>query len=196
MAHFPAFRPLLDDMQRTGSDREHFTVVYAAVMFDVIISTDITPNEILIGGQGINWACIMGISETLEIFMQDKDFYALRDLLNLQGNGIEKFGSNIFLRYISEHAPNHCARNPVQPQIMQRYFNDRANKINPTGRTVFYRWRDQSKQGKNAHNFAKTEFYFGKRVSDYCRNHNISSQWLTPEQAVALHIQTVRYPWS
>ena len=62
MAHFPAFRPLLDDMQRTGSDREHFTVVYAAVMFDVIISTDITPNEILIGGRGINWACIMHFS--------------------------------------------------------------------------------------------------------------------------------------
>ena len=42
MAHFPAFRSLLNDMQRTGSDREHFTTIYAAVTFDVIISTDIS----------------------------------------------------------------------------------------------------------------------------------------------------------
>ena len=196
MAHFPAFRPLLNDMQRTGSDREHFTAIYASVMFDVIISTDITPNEILIGGRGINWACTMEISETLEISMQDKDFYALRDLLDLKGNGIERFGSFIFLYFISEHAPTHCSPFPVQPQIMQRYYSNRATEIDPADRTVFYRWKDQSKEGKQAHNFSKTEFYFGKRVADYCRKHNISSQWLTPEQAVTLHIQTVRYPWS
>lgn len=104
MAHFPAFRPLLNDMQRTGADREHFTTVYASVTFDVIISTDITPNELLIGGRGINWACTMEISETLEISMQDKDFYALRDLLDLKGNGIKKFGSYIFCT-ISPNTP-------------------------------------------------------------------------------------------
>ena len=51
MAHFPAFRPLINDMIDKNSDREHFAVVYARVTFDVIISLDIHPYEILIGGQ-------------------------------------------------------------------------------------------------------------------------------------------------
>ena len=38
MAHFPAFRPLINDMIDKNSDREHFAVVYARVTFDVIIS--------------------------------------------------------------------------------------------------------------------------------------------------------------
>ena len=59
MAHFPAFRQLIDDMLKKNSDREHFRVVYAEIRFDVIISLDVHPYEILIGGQGINWACTM-----------------------------------------------------------------------------------------------------------------------------------------
>lgn len=49
MAHFPAFRQLIDDMLKKNSDREHFRVVYAEIRFDVIISLDVHPYEILIG---------------------------------------------------------------------------------------------------------------------------------------------------
>lgn len=196
MSHFPGFSPLLEDMNRTGSDREHFTVVYASVTFDVIISIDIIPHEILIGGRGINWACIMEITENLEINMPDADFYSLRNKLPLKHNGIDKFGSYIFIRFISERAPEHCANIPVQPAIMQRYYNNRIINIDPSDRTVFYRWVDQSKKGHEAHNFQKTEQYFGKRVADYCRRHNITSQWVTPQQAQSMHIQSVKYPWS
>lgn len=195
MAHFPAFRSLIDDMLKTNSDREHFCVVYARVRFDVIISLDIRPYEILIGGQGINWACIMEISDDMEIFMPDNDFYALRDCLELHANGIEKFGSYIFLKFISEHAPAFCSGKPVQPNVMQRWYPHRVNAVDPENRTVFYRWVEQDTRGNKAHNFEKTEAYFGKNVADYCRKHNISSQWLTPEQAEGMHIQAVRYPW-
>lgn len=176
-------------------DREHFSVDYARVTFDVIISLDVSPSEILIGGQGINWACIMEISDDLEIFMPDKDFYALRNTLDLHANGIEKFGSYIFLKFISEHAPKKCSGKPVQPAVMQRWYQSRVNHIDPENRTIFYRWVDQNKSGKQAHNFEKTEAYFGKNVADYCRRHNITSQWLTPEQAQGMNIQTVKFPW-
>lgn len=195
MAHFPAFRPLINDMLDKNSDREHFTIRYATITFDVIISLDVYPSEILIGGQGINWACIMEISDDLEIIMPDHDFYLLRDALNLQANGIERFGSYIFLKFISEHAPKHCSEIPVQPIIMQRWYPNRMKTVDPEERTIFYRWVDQNKSGKQAHNFEKTEAYFGKNVADYCRSHNITSQWLTPEQAEGMHIQTVKYPW-
>ena len=195
MAHFPAFRPLINDMIDKNSDREHFAVVYARVTFDVIISLDIHPYEILIGGQGINWACIMEISDDLEIVMPDKDFYALRNSLELHSNGIEKFGSYIFLKFISEHAPKFCSGRPVQPKVMQRWYPNKIKAIDPKRRTIFFRWVDQNVRGNKAHNFEKTETYFGKNVADYCRKHNITSQWLTPEHAQGMHIQAVRYPW-
>lgn len=196
MAHFPAFKPLINDMITKSSDREHFRAHYARVTFDIIISLDITPHEILIGGRGINWACIMQISDDFEIVMLDSDFYALRDSLNLQANGIEKFGSYIFIKAISEQAPEYCSEYPVQPTIMQRWYPNRTTDIDPENRTVFYRWVDQNKHGNEAHNFDKTERYFGKHVAKYCQEHNISSQWLTPEQAEKMHIQMATYPWS
>lgn len=196
MAHFPAFRSLINDMEDKKLDREHFQVTYARVIFDVIISLDVQPHEILIGGRGINWACILEISDELEVIMPDRDFYALRNVLELQKNGIERFGSYIFLRYISEHAPRFCSGMPVQPAVMQRWYPNRVNDIDPGQRTVFYRWVDQNKSGNRAHNFDKTEAYFGRRIADYCRRHNITSQWITPEQARTMNIQSVRYPWN
>ena len=195
MAHFPAFRSLIKDLIDKNSDREPFTVVYARVTFDVIISLDIHPYEILIGGQGINWACIMKISDDLEIVMPDEDFYTLRNSLELHTNGIEKFGSYIFLKFISEHAPKFCTGRPVQPNVMQRWYPNRIMAVDPEQRTVFFRWVDQNVRGNRAHNFEKTETYFGRTVADYCRRHNITSQWLTPAQAEGMHIQAVRYPW-
>lgn len=195
MAHFPAFRPLVNDMIDKNSDREHFCVRYATITFDVIISLDVVPAEILIGGQGINWACIMEISEDFEIIMPDADFFALRDKLDLKASGIEKFGSYIFLKFISEHSPKYCSGIPVQPHIMQRWYPNRVNANDPEEQTVFYRWIDQNKCGHQAHNFDKTEAYFGKNVADYCRKHNITSQWLTPQQAERMNIRTVKYPW-
>lgn len=195
MAHFPAFRPLIDDMNCKNVDREHFHTQYAGVRFDVIISLDVHPYEMLIGGQGINWACILKISDDLEIIMPDDSFFDLRRKLDLNGKGIDKFGSYIFLKYISEHAPKHCSGLPVQPSVMQHWYPNRTRMIDEEDRTVFYRWVDQNKKGNEAHNFDKTQRYFGKNVADYCRTNNISSQWLTPEQAEKMHIQIVRYPW-
>lgn len=198
MAHFPAFKPLINDMIDNNIDREHFIAVYARVTFDVIITLDAVPHEILIGGRGINWACVMTISDDLEIIMPDNDFYSLRNSLELHANGIEKFGSYIFLKAISEQAPHISARVLVQPAVMQRWYPDRIRNADPEERTVFYRWVEQDQCGRQAHNFNKTEVYFGRNVADYCRRHNITSQWLTPEKAERMHIrvQAVNYPWA
>jgi hypothetical protein len=197
MAHFPGFKKFITIMIANNSDREHFTVRYAQTTFDIIISLDTHPYQLLIGAKGYNnWASVMDISDDFEISMPDSDFYRLRSFLNLQSNGDKKFGSYIFLKYISDHVPSKCSKNPVQPYIMQKWYPEETDKIDPQRRTVFYRWVDQTKNDRQAHNFKKTEFYFGKKVADYCRAHNITSQWLTPEQATRLHIQTVKYPWT
>ena len=83
------------------------------------------------------YSTLLEISDDLEIIMPDRDFYALRNALELQKNGIDKFGSYIFLRYISEHAPRFCSGIPVQPAVMQRWYPNRVNDVDPEQRTVF-----------------------------------------------------------
>lgn len=53
----------------------------------------------------------------------------------------------------------------------------------------------QDQAGREAHIFDKTEKYFGKKVAYYCRTHNITSQWITPEQSKIKGIKTVKFPW-
>ena len=198
MAHLPALKAFVEKMNVANSDREHFQAVYAKVTFDIIISLDIYPNEILIGGQGINWACILEISDSFEVNMPDKSFFELRDKLDLEKGGKEGFNSYSFLRDIMKQAPSSCSNKPIPPVVMQRWYPDRFKTNDPEEKTVFYRWSDQTPRNQRAHNFDKTEKYFGKIVANYCRTHNTSSQWLTPEQAEEMHINIVdlKYPWT
>ncbi len=196
MAHFPEFKNFIKIMIDSNSDREHFCVTYAKIQFDIIISIDVSPFELLIGAKGTKWASVMDITSDYEISMPDKDFYALKCILDLKSNGIEKFGSYIFLKYIANHIPDCCSDEPIQPHIMQCWYPQKINIVDPEQRTIFYRWVDQTIRGNHAHNFEKTEVYFGKHVADYCRKHNITSQWVTPKQAEKMHIQVVKYPWT
>ena len=55
----------------------------------------------------------------------------------------------------------------------------------------FKGWNNRVLDKKTARNFDKTEKLLGKRVADYCREHNISSMWSdkTSEK------KKVTYPW-
>lgn len=198
MAHFPSIIPWIRDMERNSADRDHFYTIYATIRFDILICLDTKPYEILIGASGLNWACTLIISEDFEMQMNDDDFYDLRNLLNpyLRHEGNQKFGSYLFLRFICQHAPTKYTKKMVSPSAVRTCSPKRANDINERDRTVFYRWMPQSDTGRNAKNFEKTEYYFGKRVADYCREHNISSQWITEEQAINMNIRTIlKTPW-
>lgn len=195
MYHFPQLRLLIFDMKKKHNDREHYTAKAQDTIFDIIICLDRIPHEVLIGGQGINWACSMELSDEFEMSMDDDDFYELRKKLNIKKGGAIKFGSYIFMKTIFDQSPKQCSGKPVQPNVMKRWYRNRCKVNNPEEQTVFYRWVDQTKSGHKAHNFDKTELYFGRRVADYCRRNNISSQWITEEQAEKMHIGTVKYPW-
>ena len=83
--------------------------------------------------------------------------------------------SATFLRLLSEHAPLHSNKLGVDYRELRDYLPyrhvDDADKIYSCG------WNDHIRDGRQAHNFDKTEFYFGKKVADYCRVNNISSLW-------------------
>ena len=197
MAHFPKLRNYVQSMYDIGMDRDHLEVKYANLIFDIIISLDVTPKELLIGAQGTNWASVMTISDDFELAMPNADFYRLKDLITLQHQGTEKFGSYIFLKYIFDHIPQKCTKKMINPNVMRRYYPNHFKNIPDAERTVFYRWVDQTSSGRHAHNFDKTQLYFGNKTADYCRNHNITSQWITPEQAEEMNIQhtIIPFPW-
>ena len=154
--------------------------------------------EMLIGARGLNWACTLTISQNFEMQMDDYDFYSLKDKISpyLKHNGNQKFGSYIFLKYLCEHSPNKYRKKIINPSIVRLCAPHKATNINEPDRTVFYRWMPQSDTGRTARNYEKTEFYFGKNVADYCREHNISSQWITEEQAKNMNIKiNLKNPW-
>ena len=122
MAHFPALRPLLNDMRERPSDREHFEVRYANVLFDLVISINNNNTEILIGGQGTNWSSVMQIRGDIEFSMPNEDYFALLRILDLHHGGDEPFNSYLFLRYIATHAPRECSGHMVNPVVIHRYL--------------------------------------------------------------------------
>ena len=85
MAHFPKLRNYVQSMYDIGMDRDHLEVKYANLIFDIIISLDVTPKELLIGAQGTNWASVMTISDDFELAMPNADFYRL---LSRYGTGV------------------------------------------------------------------------------------------------------------
>lgn len=195
MAHFPTLRPLCTDMQRKQGDRDHFRATYGKAVFDVVVCLDSEPWEMLIGTEynQTKWATILSISSEYENSMPNADFYALRDLIGMECEKYsEAFGSYNFLRRITSQAPTQYSGKLVSPHSMDCATGQ--GSADPNEKTQFCGWTHQPK-GIHARNFEKTEKYFGKKIADYCRKHNISSNWTVPSEAGEQKPCDVYFPW-
>lgn len=171
-------------MGRANQDRDRFLFTYNGVTFDVIVELDKTPFEFLVGAVYKNWACTMKCEKGFHVSMENEDYYALCDILNLKQSS-HKFNSNVFIKYMAEHCPNQCSGNVVDPKYMIRHIQKTvSSSTNEDDKTVFKGWNDHIKDQKKAHNFAKTQKYFGKNIAIFCERNNISSIWTTPEYAL------------
>ena len=169
-----ALRPLIRDMQKNKVDMEHYTFRFNGFAFDVVISLKPTISQILVGIHNVGWGCVIPMDENLKMCMRDRDFFALCNVLHLKA-GKEEFTSFKFLLLLSKSAPKQSSRDTdivrfIRPFV--KYIDvDESDKI------YFKEWRPHISDGKRARNFQKTEFFFGKEVADFCRQHNISSVW-------------------
>ncbi len=170
----PAFEPLTTDMKNNNIDKEHYEFGYNGFHFDVILSVREHGYEILVAIHLENWGCVLSMDNNFYADMPDRDYYALRDILNLNWNE-HHFNSSGFLRLLSENAPRVSARQRIPYDELRMYLPyrhvDEADKI------YFCGWNDHVLDGRTARNFDKTEFFFGRTVADYCRANNISSRW-------------------
>ncbi len=184
----PAFEPLINDMKNNNIDKEHYAFDYNGFRFDVILSFAHHGYELLVAIHTHNWGCVLTMNENYNIEVPDDIYYSLCDLLNLNWN-INHFGSRTFLQLLSEHAPQRSNHQGVNYTELRNYLPYR--NVEEADKIYFRGWNDHLIDHRTARNFDKTEYYFGKRVADYCRVNNISSLWTDiPRDAL-----NVTNPW-
>ena len=168
------FKPLIEDMKDHSIDKEHYSFIYNGIKFDVILSIVAKGYEILIAIHTRNWGCVLEMNKYYWIEIPNKIYNELCTILQLTWNE-NHFSSPDFLRLLSENAPNHSNLKGVDYRELRDYTQYR--QVDEAEKIYFCGWNDHTKDNRKAHNFDKTEFYFGKTVADYCRANNISSRW-------------------
>lgn len=169
-------KALTSSMAKSKKDIEQFYITYANVQFDVIYDISKSPFELLIGAVGLNWACVLKIKQGFATQMSDTDFYELCKILNLKP-GKETFTSYKFLEFVVDKAPKHCSKTPVHPDHFIKFIKRNKRIVSESDKIYFKGWNNHVKDGRMAHNFDKTELFFGKHIAEYCRQNNISSVW-------------------
>ncbi len=170
----PNFAPLAEDMKTKGIDKERYNFDYNGFHFDVVFSIVSEGYEILVAIHTHNWGCVLNMNKYFYVDMNDDDYFALSNLLNLNWKN-NQFNSAVFLKLLSDRAPQvssgiHIDYRELRQFLQYRHVDD-ADKI------YFCGWNDHKIDNRIARNFDKTEFYLGKTVADYCRKNNISSLW-------------------
>lgn len=171
--------PLYKDMRKNNVSIEQFYITYANVKFDIIIDIDSTPFQMMIGVIDKNFAFVLDIKNGFITEIPDNIYYELCKVLCLNYSK-DHFSSFAFLSLINRRIPSYSSKEIVNPDHLLPFRKYTSNNIEDTLKTRFIGWNDHIKDKRIAHNFAKTELYFGKTVANYCRTHNISSLWSLP----------------
>lgn len=167
-------KPLYNSMKIANRPFEHFQFKYSNQVFDCLFYIDTVPFEMLVGAVGKTWGALVKIELGFYGFMEDRDFYALCDLLNLKpSKGI--FTSSVFLKLIADSAPSTVSPTPVSPSVLVQLDKRKRESINDDEKIYFVRWKPQG--SKKAKNFQKTQELIGKAAAEFCQKHNISSCW-------------------
>lgn len=161
-------------MKANNVDKEHYLFNYNGFTFDVILSIANIGYEILIAIHTHNWGCVLQMNNNYNVDMADQDYYSLCNILNLNWSK-NHFNSSAFLRLLSENSPQCSNGQGVDYKELRKYLPYR--QVDESEKKYFCHWNDHQKDHRTARNFDKTEFYFGKKVADYCRKNNISSIW-------------------
>ena len=177
--NFNTYRALVRDMIAHDIEKEHFTFQYAKLTFDVIFAITSSGYDMLVGIKTKNFAFCLKLDANFNTTFDDQTYYALRHVLDLNTSN-SSLSSFDFLRLLSTHAPKQ-SKCVIVPVSKLRFFA-KSNNIDESEKIYFKGWNPHTSDKRQARNFDKTEFYFGKKIADYCRRHNISSIWASNPQ--------------
>lgn len=169
---------LIPSMKSLDIDKEHFSFTYAKHRIDCIFAFTNEKYELLVGIHTINYGFVVQIEKNKNgkyIAEINEDIYrSFCNALHLSYQN-DSFSTNTLLNLLSKNIPTTSAGIKIPYETMRNYIKCRP--VDESEKIYFKGWNDHIKDGNTAHNFDKTEFYFGKKVADYCRKNNISSLW-------------------
>ena len=157
---------------------EHFDFMLKGFVFDVIFLCGETPFVLMIGIKPANFFTSVPVHAGYQVdLLDDGDFYALKHLLGLNGDG-EPFTSYKFLRYLDDHIPLQLSAGEVDEELYALLPPKAKKKVDEERKIYFAGWNDHRKDGRQARNFEKTRIMTGSaKIAGYCRRNNISSMW-------------------
>lgn len=175
---FPHLQSLVPDMEQKGIDKEHFVFTYSKRTIDCVFCICHINYELLVGVHSINFGFAVNIKRNrmgeYVAEITDEDYIRFCRALNLTYRG-DGFTSNTLLCLLSEHIPTKSTGVRIDHAEMRNYV--KCRHVDEADKRYFKGWNDHIKDGRQAQNFDKTEFYLGREVADYCRRNNISSLW-------------------
>lgn len=175
---FPNLSTLIPDMMNNHLDKEHFAFNYSNQTIDCILSFSNGHYELLVGIHALNYGFVVTIYQNgVGAYVAEITDNVYRDfcrVLNLSYRG-DGFTSNTLLKLLSSHIPPASSGVKITYKTMRQYTKCRP--VEESEKIYFKGWNNHVVDKNKAHNFDKTEFYFGKKVADYCRRNNISSLW-------------------
>lgn len=178
-------------MRRNHKSLEQFNFTYNQIRFDCILDIDAEPFEMMVGALKHNFACILQIKKGFITEMSDKDYYNLRNILNLNFNE-NHFTSFAFLNFIDNHIPQECNPNIVPVEYVVPFRAHRLSNEEREEGFIFCGWLPhKDKNNGHVRNLSKTEALLGKNIAIYCEKHDISSKWTNNEAQRV----TLTYPW-
>lgn len=166
-------KTLVKDIEEHNVNKDKFSFTYK-LKFDVIIAIVETGYELLIGLHDVNFGFVVKVNKRFVTELKSSDYFALCDHLNLS-NEKQGFNSNVFLNLLSSKIPLKYSGYKYTYKDMIPFL--KCKPVDEAEKIYFKGWNDHTKDNRQARNFDKTEFYFGKEVADYCRKNNISSLW-------------------
>lgn len=166
---------LVNDMLRHDVDKTKFGFSYAKTDVDVIVAIMSVGYELLLGLQSQKpEALVVYVDNNFVAELTSNDYFRLCAAFNLNYDN-DRFSSNVFLNLLSLNIPKQYSGKQCTYKDLIPFVKTRV--VEESDKVYFKGWNDHIRDGRKARNFDKTEFFFGKKVADYCRKHNISSIW-------------------
>jgi len=170
-------RSLHASMRANNVTRTQFQYRHNNVVFDVLFFTDRTPYKLLFGAIGHKCSFILDVRQGYDVAPVIKPESAYSDLckaLGLTYDPTNPFRPSKFLGHFAQHIPSsiESTKEPSAP------VNQHAEIVDDGDKVFFSHWRNN---GSSSHvsekNLDKTYRAFGKLISDFCMERNISSCW-------------------
>ncbi|KTB99068.1 MULTISPECIES: DUF6037 family protein [Pseudomonas] len=170
-------RPLQKSMRMQEITRQRFTYHHLAVEFDVYYFIDETPNELLFGAKGHNFAFTVIVKPGFEVFpyLKEEDYFKLREILGIKGGSGEKFSITAFIEEFNLKIPTKAS----SPAIPEPHEISSTRDVDEAHKRFFFGWRNNDIRGEKvtAKNLHKTKELLGVPIYESCLKRNVSSKW-------------------